>query len=72
MKTLLPVGLLLLAVLSLPVRAQAIHANDLTDVANSRPYSALNLNRADAATRAAAEAEANHPIHYFTPDWRTG
>ena len=72
MKTLLLVGVLLLAGPPLPVRAQAISSRDLTDVANDRPYSALNLNRADAATRAAAEAEANHPIHYFTPDWRPG
>ena len=47
-----------------------ISSRDLTDVANDRPYSTLNLNRADAATRAAAEA--NYPICYFTPDWRPG
>ena len=49
MKTLPLVGVLLLAGPPLPVRAQVINSRDLTDVANDRPFSALNLNRADAA-----------------------
>ena len=65
-------GLLLLTSMPHNARAQVINSRDLNDVANNRPYSALNLNRADAASRGAAEAEAAHPIHYFTPNWQPG
>ena len=49
-----------------------LNDRDLRDVANNQPYSALNLNRAAAANKAAAEAGEAHPIHYFTPDWQPG
>jgi hypothetical protein len=53
--------------------AQApLNDRDLRDVANDRSFSALNLNRATAASQAAAMAEAAHPNHYFDPAWRAG
>ena len=63
---------LLVASTTLRSHAQVLTDRDMRDVANNRPYSALNLNRADAANKSAAEAEAAHPIHYFAPDWRPG
>ena len=72
MKALLAIGLLLLAGISHHTCAQVLNDRDLRDVANNRPYSALNLNRATTANKAAAEAGEAHPIHYFTPDWQPG
>lgn len=63
---------LLLASAPRLTRAQVLNDRDLRDVANNRPFSALNLNRANEANKAAVEAEEAHPIHYFTPDWRPG
>ncbi len=53
--------------------AQApLNSRDLSDVANDRYFSSLNLNRANTATQAEAVAEAAHPLHYFDPAWRAG
>ena len=54
-------------------RTQApLNDRDLADIGINRPFSALNLNRSTAASRAAAEAEAAHPEHYLSPDWAPG
>ena len=55
MKALLAIGLPLLAGILHHTCAQMLNDRDLHDVANNRPYSTLNLNRA-AANKSAAEA----------------
>ena len=62
---------LLLAALASHAQAP-LNDRDLSDVANNKYFSALNLNRANAASQAAAAAEAAYPLHYFDPAWRAG
>lgn len=64
-------SLLLLATLAGYSQAP-LNDRDLRDVANNRYFSALNLNRSNTASLAAAAAEAASPLHYFDPTWRAG